>query len=159
MRTLSGNQRATAMTTLRAAGLGDLETIHYIRREAILGVRFATLEEGDLRQWAERRSVEYFRERVVANRIVVALSEACTVGWGSVSASRITALYVRPSASSKGVGRKLMSWLEARIRNNGHASANLESSPNAVSFYRGLGYLEVGPLDERGALPMVRRIC
>ncbi len=144
------------MITLRAAGVGDLETIHHVRREAILGVRVAKLEEGDLRQWAERRSVEHFRERVVANRVVVALSEAGTVGWGSFCGSRITALYVRPSASSKGVGRKLMSWLEARITNNGHASVNLESSPNAVSFYRGLGYREVGPLDERGALPMVR---
>jgi GNAT superfamily N-acetyltransferase len=146
--------------TLRAAGVGDLETIHSVRREAILGVKFATtLEEEDLRQWAERRSMEYFRERVVATRVVVALSEAGTVGWGSFFGSRITALYVRPSAASKGVGRKLMSWLEARIRDNGHASASLESSPNAVSFYRGIGYLEIGALDERGALPMVRRIC
>lgn len=144
------------MITLRLTTLGDLEAIHNIRRDAILAVRFAALSEGKIREWAERRSVQYFRERVAANQAVIALSEANPVGWGSFSGDRVTALYVRPSASSRGIGRKLMSWLEARIRDEGHASAKLESSPNAVAFYRGLGYLEVGVPDEHGAVPMFR---
>lgn len=156
MPTLSGDKRPTPVITLRLAALGDLEAIHDIRRDAILAVRFAALSEGNLREWAERRSVEHFRERVAASQAVIALSEANPVGWGSFSSSRVTALYVRPSASSRGIGRKLMYWLEARIRDEGHASAGLESSPNAVAFYRGLGYFEVGPTDERGAVPMFR---
>ncbi len=144
------------MITLRLAVLSDLEAIHDVRRDAILGVKFATLSQGDLREWADRRSVEYFTSRVAANQAVIALSEANPVGWGSFSGSRVTALYVRPSASSIGIGRKLMSWLEARIKGEGHASAKLESSPNAVAFYRGLGYLEVGAPDEHGAVPMFR---
>ena len=130
-----GDKRSASVITLRTAVLSDLEAIHDVRRDAILGVSFTAVSEGELREWAERRSVEYFRERVAANQAVIALSEANPVGWGSFSRSRVTALYVRPSASSWGIGRKLMSWLEAQIRDEGHASAELESSPNAVAFY------------------------
>jgi GNAT superfamily N-acetyltransferase len=145
--------------TLRPATLGDLQAIHDIRRDAILAVTFAALSEKEIREWAGRRSVEYFGERVAANQAVIAISETDPVGWGSFSGDRVTALYVRPSASSKGIGRKLMSWLEARIRDEGHASAKLESSPNAVAFYRGLGYLEVGAPDQHGAVPMFRELA
>jgi hypothetical protein len=52
-----------------------------------------------------------------------------------------------------GVGRAIMSSLEADIVKRGHECATLESSPNAVGFYTKLGYTSVGLPDE-GAVPM-----
>jgi hypothetical protein len=49
-----------------------------------------------------------------------------------------------------------MAWMESRIEQHGHSSVTLESSPNAVGFYKRLGYQETGLPDERGAHPMAR---
>ncbi len=142
------------MVTLRQATVGDLDVIHDIRRDAILGVKFEPLSERDLREWADRRTVGFFRERVAANQVVVAFYEGRAVGWGSFSWNRVTALYVRPSVSSRGIGREVISWLEFRIKDDGYAFAKLESSPNAVNFYKGIGYLGAGPPENGGAVPM-----
>jgi hypothetical protein len=51
-----------------------------------------------------------------------------------------------------------MEWMEMQITTTGFACVTLESSPNAVGFYKHLGYRPTRPPDERGALPMERAL-
>jgi GNAT superfamily N-acetyltransferase len=148
----------TVIVTLRQANLCDLQVIHAIRRHAILGIKSEVLAETDRQQWAGSRSQEYFIERVEAGELLIAMIEGTAVAWGSASGEFITGLYVCPSFGLRGVGRSIMSSLEARIRSDGHASARLDSSPNALQFYRGLGYVTVGPAQDDGAIPMKKAL-
>ena len=138
---------------LRPASLDDLDIVHAIRRDAILGI---PSEAGlsNRQSWADGRSPEFFADRVVAGHVVIASSEGEAIGWGSSADARITGLYVRSSWSRMGIGRMIMSRLEREIVKRGHEYAKLESSPNAVAFYSRLGYTPVGLPDSEGAAPM-----
>ena len=146
------------IVTLRQAGLNDLCVIHVIRREAILGIESKGLAETDRRKWADRRSHEFFRDRVASGEVVIAVCEGDAVGWGSVSGDLVTGLYVRPSVGLRGVGRKIVSSLESRIMRKGHVFARLESSQNAVHFYAELGYVAVGPPEDDGEISMKKAL-
>ena len=142
---------------LRTASLDDLGIIHAIRRDAILGVPSET-GLSDRQTWADRRSPEFFADRVAAGNVVIASSKGDDIGWGSSADAWITGLYVRTSWSRRGVGRTIMSSLETEIVQRGHTCARLESSPNAVGFYTTLRYAPVGLPDGEGAVPMKKRL-
>ena len=142
---------------LRTASLNDLGIIHAIRRDAILGVPSET-GLSDRQTWADRRSPEFFADRVAVGHVVIASSKGDDIGWGSSADAWITGLYVRTSWSRRGVGRTIMSSLETEIVQRGHTCARLESSPNAVGFYTTLGYAPVGLPDGEGAVPMKKRL-
>ncbi len=148
----------TVIVTLRQANLCDLQIIHAIRRDAILGIKSEALAETDRREWAGSRSQEYFIDRVAAGEVLIAMVEGTAVGWGSTSGEFVTGLYVCPCASLRGIGRSIMSSLESRIMSDGHTSARLESSPNALQFYRRLGYVPVGSPQDDGAIPMKKAL-
>jgi GNAT superfamily N-acetyltransferase len=142
--------------TLRLASLDDLGILHAIRRDAILGVP-SEMGLRDRQTWADRRSPEFFADRVVAGHVVIASAAGDDIGWGSSTEAWITGLYVCAAWSRRGVGRTLMSRLETEIVQRGHACARLASSPNAVGFYTTLGYAPVG-LHGEGAVPMKKRL-
>jgi GNAT superfamily N-acetyltransferase len=140
--------------TIRDASSADLGIIHDIRRDAILGIESGEFGMIEREAWADRRSPEFFAGRVAAGGVVLAISGGRGLGWGSSSRNYISGVYVRASSNRAGVGRAIMSRLEADIVTRGHESAALDSSPHAVGFYVKLGYVSVGPPDEEGALPM-----
>lgn len=144
--------------TIRKAGLDDLGIIHDIRRDAILGIESDELDIRGRQAWADRRSPEFYEERVATGDVVLADSAGSAIGWGSSSGDCITGIYIRSSSGRIGVGRAIMSSLEADIVKRGHESATVESSPNAVGFYTKLGYTSVGLPDDDGAVPMKKRL-
>ena len=148
---------AVTRIQLRNAQPDDLSAMHAIRRAAILGI--APVSDANAHQaWADSRSSDFYAERVAAGDAIIASLAGDDVGWGSSTANRITAVYVRSSSSHFGVGRILMSALEDAIHARGHGCATLESSPNALGFYAKLGYAETGVPLADGAVPMARRL-
>ena len=157
MRTLRSWGEPGMSVTIRKASLDDLGFIHDIRRDAILGIsdEFGVIER---QAWADRRSPEFFAERVAAGDVVLAVSGRSGLGWGSSSGDYISGVYIRSSSGRTGVGRAIMSRLESAIVKRGHESATLDSSPNAVGFYVKLGYAPVEPPDGDGAVPMKKAL-
>src|SRR5207249_6498527 len=83
----------------------------------------------------------------------VAVGEAA-IGWVEVDRGRVAALYVSLSCSRRGVGSALLTFAETAIRDSGYTTARLESSQNALDYYLRRGYLQCGPADSDGALPL-----
>ena len=100
--------------TIRKARSDDLGIIHDIRRDAILGIS-DDLGVIERQAWAERRSPEFFAERVAAGDVVLAVSGGSGLGWGSSSGDYISGVYIRSSSGRTGVGRAIMSRLESDI--------------------------------------------
>jgi ribosomal protein S18 acetylase RimI-like enzyme len=140
--------------TIRRASVEDLGIIHDIRRDAILGIESDGLGISDRQAWADRRSPDFYAERVAAGEVVLAISREAIVGWGSSSGDCITGIYICSSSGRMGVGRTIMSILEADIVNRGYERAKLESSPNALGFYTKLGYTSGGLSKDDDAVPM-----
>jgi GNAT superfamily N-acetyltransferase len=139
--------------TIRKGSSDDLSIIHDIRRDAILGISddFGVIER---QVWADRRSPEFFAERIAAGDVVLAVSGSSALGWGSSSGDYISGVYIRSSSGRRGVGRAIMSRLESDIVKRGHKYATLDSSPNALGFYAKLGYMPIGSLNDDRTVPM-----
>lgn len=83
---------------------------------------------------------------------LVAEHDGCVVGMGGFrpnAARQAEVLRVRthPAMRRRGVGRLVMSGLESRARELGLAEMFLDTAtnqPEAIAFYRSLGYNEVG---------------
>ena len=75
--------------------------------------------------------------------MIVAVSGASVVGMGALHGARIKRMYVQREFRHLGIGRRIHEILarEARTRHVGQLT--LESSLNAVEFYRRLGYQDV----------------
>jgi GNAT superfamily N-acetyltransferase len=138
---------------LRTAGLDNLTSMYAIRRESILGVP-SEASLSDRQAWADKRSPNYYQDRITTGHVVIASFEEDNIGWGSSSDDCITGLYVCSSWCRRGIGRIIMDSLEMEILRRGYTCARLESSPDAVGFYTKLGYESVGFPDEDRAVPM-----
>ena len=143
--------------TLHTARLSDLDLIHAIRRDAILGVP-AGADLRDRQAWADSRSPSFYADRLVAGQVVLARVAGEAIGWGSSADALVTGLYIRSAWSRRGIGRTLMARLETAIAQQGHVWAHLAASPNAVGFYTKLGYAPRGLADGAGAVPMTKRL-
>lgn len=145
-----------ADTVFRLVTLNDLEAVHDIRRDAILGTESEHFSPSELQTWADRRSPEYFAPRVAEGAIVLVVSEAGPIAWGSSAADKITGIYVRPSTWRAGVGRSLMARLEVDIVGRGYTCVTLSASANALGFYAKMGYTGVEPSADGKAVLMTK---
>ena len=98
------------IVTLRTASLDDLDIIHAIRRDAILGVPPETGLR-DRQTWADRRSPAFFADRVAAGRVVMASSAGDDIGGGAVPrrGSR-DSMCVHHGAAKASVGGSWLNW-------------------------------------------------
>ncbi|MFI5015911.1 MAG: GNAT family N-acetyltransferase [Hyphomicrobiales bacterium] len=76
------------------------------------------------------------RERLV----FVAFIGAELVGTVSLSTGRVNSVFVDPSHQGRGIGARMMAFIEKLALQQGRESVSLTSSLTAVSFYRKLGY-------------------
>jgi ribosomal protein S18 acetylase RimI-like enzyme len=83
---------------------------------------------------------------------LVAEQDGHLVGMGGIRPSEqqraeVLRVRVHPAARRRGVGRALMAALEQRAGQLGIGELHLDTAtnqPEAMAFYRGLGYLEMG---------------
>jgi GNAT superfamily N-acetyltransferase len=72
--------------------------------------------------------------------VLVAVDEAGLVGMGALQGHELVRVYVRPEAQRKGVGRTIVSALQAEARKRGLGTLTVHASPSSVPFYRSIGY-------------------
>src|SRR5215470_20418081 len=138
---------------IRRAEPADEEALASIRRRAILALAVPAMSREQAERWAARGAVDRVARAMREHDVWVAV-EGTAVGWVEVDRDRVAALYVSPSRSRRGVGSVLLACAETAIRNSGYGMVRLESSPNALDFYVGRGYVRCGPPDAEGAYPL-----
>ena len=109
-------------------------------------------------EWANSRDPEWILEVLRDRRVWVYQADGDVVGWVSVTASKIDGLYTSPPQAGRGIGTRLLRFVEAELERLGYAEATLDASVNAEAFYRRRGYEATGPRPKDGeALPMRKR--
>lgn len=156
----TGNERMTGAPSagsvvLRLARPADAHTIANMSRELI--------ENGLGWSWRrERVEMQIGCQDTVA---LVAESRRCIVGFAimyfGAEVAHLNLLAVARTRQRKGVGRRLIAWLEKSARVAGIASVRLEvraKNRGARAFYRALGYQEIAlaPRYYRGRESAVR---
>src|SRR5262245_33304393 len=138
---------------IRRAEAADEDALASMRRRAILALAVPAMSMEQAEKWATRAAADRIARAIREHDVWVALDEAA-IGWVEVDRDRVAALYALPSSSRRGVGSVLLARAEAAIRSSGYVIARLESSPNALDFYIGRGYVRCGPPDAEGAYPL-----
>lgn len=135
---------------IRPAGPGDGERIAEAHVDSIVSLGGAAYDEALVADWASPRTGERYRMAMATGeRMFVALDDAgqC-LGF---SAHRIedgvhrTAVYVRGSASRRGVGTALYAAAEAVARAGAATEVVVDASLVAVPFYTANGFLRGAP--------------
>ena len=134
------------MISIRKANENDAQAIWGIRIAAIDSQCAGYYPPKSLEIWTSGEMTKQF-VKTVADRFYVATIDGLIVGTGMIDlkSGKIDAIFVHPSKIRSGVGRKIMSYLEELALQAGLTKMILESTLNAVPFYRACGFVEETP--------------
>lgn len=135
------------MITIRKATKADAQACWDIRNAAINKGCTGFYAAGDLQIWTEGELTEQFSRIVDAHFYVAELlteksPDKKVVGTAMLDTpyAQLEALFVSPDAMGLGVGKALLQFIENMAFNQGIAQLRLESTLNAVDFYRHCGF-------------------
>ncbi|WP_322013536.1 GNAT family N-acetyltransferase [Paraburkholderia sp. J12] len=130
------------MLTIRKANRDDGVDAWEIRRTSVLAACAGHYPESALAQWVEGTVTEKWTS-VVERDFYVAVDDGLVVGTGmlTVESGQVDAIFVRPSHMGRGVGGKMLRFLEALAARHGVVEMRLDATLNAAPFYRSLGWV------------------
>ncbi|QYK08494.1 GNAT family N-acetyltransferase [Shewanella mangrovisoli] len=135
------------MLRIRKATQLDAKACWDIRNAAINKGCAGFYAQEDLEIWTQGELTESFRRMVGAHFYVAEIlnettQESTVVGTIMLDEpyAQVEALFVSPEAMGLGVGRSLLQFIETKAFNLGLAQLRLESTLNAVEFYRHCGF-------------------
>ena len=142
----------------RLARRSDAKQLGSIRRQAILVLASSEIGEERAANWANSASAERVIRAIEDHEVWVAGQAGVAVGWVEIDGERIEAMYVHPDVSLQGVGSRLLAHAERRVCELGHASIQLDASPNAEGFYLRNGYEPRAARRPDAARPMSKQL-
>jgi GNAT superfamily N-acetyltransferase len=130
---------APADVQIRAATPADCDELREVAVASKASWGYPREVMGD---WAE--SLHISPELLDATETVVAEAGGRTVGWAQLippvaGVAVLDHLWIAPGSMRAGIGTRLFRWAAARAREQGAATMEWESDPNAVGFYRQMG--------------------
>ncbi len=129
-------------TRIRKASADDAAVAWEIRNAAILSQCKGHYPPESLAIWTDGEITEGFIQFVVEHLYVATVNDA-VVGTGMIdcNSGRLDAIFVRPDMMGHGIGKQMMSFLEALGCAAGLTTLALDSTLNAAEFYRRCGFV------------------
>ena len=156
---------AIMIQEVRSATVADDIAICEVIRRSIAECCFADHrgEPTVISAWLENKTPENVVTWIQSpNSIaVVAIQEGGLVGFALATGDELALCYVLPEALHQGVGRQLLSAIEARSIAHGIAILRLESTITALQFYLRNGFIPSGPAQLWAGMagqPMVKHL-
>ena len=127
---------------IRKANKSDIDVAWNIRKESIKAECVEYYPSEVIEPWLNGSLPEGFASELESNFFVASEGDEI-IGLGALSYSdnKIYAIFVKPEFMSKGVGKQIMTFLEALALENSIKTVYLDSTLNAAPFYRSLGYV------------------
>ena len=130
------------MLVIRRAKPEDNESIGRIHLRAIKEICASHYAPEEIEAWAKLRKPDHYVESIRSKEFYVAEENGNLVGFSTLNqtSGEIEAIYIVPEIARGGIGQKILCKLEERAQDFGLKSLYLNSSLNAVAFYRHSGY-------------------
>ena len=134
---------------IRTATHADLDAIGDVYRRSALSNardRDALLAHPD--------ALDFAGDGVDAARTIVAVVDGTIVGFATAGpvvdgTAELDDLFVDPERHRRGIGRALMGEVAARVRSAGGSRVDVTANPDALAFYRSVGFRAVGEAETR----------
>jgi GNAT superfamily N-acetyltransferase len=150
---------------VRSATVADDIAICKVLRRSISECCFADHrgEPTVISAWLENKTPENVVTWIQSPNAVavVAIQEGDLVGFALSTGDVLALCYVLPAALHQGVGRQLLTAIEARSIAHGVTILRLESTSTALQFYLRNGYVPSGPAQHWAGMaghPMVKHL-
>ena len=129
------------MLSIEKAKREDARAVWEIRNAAILNQCTGHYSPDTLNIWTGGELSEEFMD-AVEKHFYVATYDDRVVGTGmiNIEIGKIDAIFVHPNYMRKGIGKKIVEFLESIALRHGLEALNLESTLNAATFYRACGF-------------------
>ncbi len=118
----------------------EIETASTMIRNTLLLSNSRDYELHIIERLAQSYSPEYLLQPAGAGRLYVHFDGARIDGTIGFDGERISALFVSPDRQGKGVGSRLLEFVEERARAGGRKRIVVDASLTAAPFYRKNGY-------------------
>ncbi|MBN3766126.1 GNAT family N-acetyltransferase [Burkholderia sp. Ac-20365] len=130
------------MIEIRRATRMDAPAAWEIRKTAILAQCVGHYPLTSLLAWTDGAPGDKWANLVAERDFYVALHEGSVAATGMLTPStrQVDAIFVSPSHMGKGLGRHMLSFIEARATDHALDSLRLDATLNAASFYRRFGW-------------------
>lgn len=134
-----------ATFSLRRAVAADAPAMWAIRAQAIRETCRNHYPAALIARWSSGSLPESFPSRIEGGYFIVGTVESRIAGFAAlkVSSAEIEAVFVAPDAGRHGLGRQLLANLEDAALDAGLRAVRVNSSLNAVPFYRAMGYRSI----------------
>lgn len=106
----------------------------------------------------DKASPNDFIERSKKMLIVIYEEEGMILGMGALDKNEIRTMFTRISSQGKGVGSKILKYLESEAIKKGYKKVFLHAALNAVEFYKKQGYLYIKKLNEKKDNVIIKNI-
>jgi ribosomal protein S18 acetylase RimI-like enzyme len=128
---------------LDLANRSDLSSVVEVRRTGILADAPSAMQANDVVVWAEESKDIEIIDQIDKKNILVARSDSGEViGWIRAENDCVEGLFVSGEYQHMGIGRALLLAIEHDMAKQGITTVRLQSSLNAIEFYKSCGYVE-----------------
>jgi putative acetyltransferase len=131
---------------IREALPADALAICRVHQEAVRGLCNQHYTRDEIEAWIGRRVPEDYARDIAELEVLVATNDSDGVmGFAvlDVAEHEVMAVYVHPTAAHDGLGRVLLTRLEAIAVEHGLTELHLDGSLNAFEFYARSGYAPI----------------
>ena len=133
------------MFDIRRATANDAQTAFDIRRLAIRHQCIGAYTEQQMLDWTKGTAEDGY-DKLMAKHFYLVCTEGEPVATGMLDLEQheIGAIFIRPDFMQRGLGKRVLFFLEDLARELGLAEVCLDATLNAVDFYRRCGYIGEG---------------
>lgn len=130
------------MLTIRKAKRDDAPNAWDIRHASVHAACVRHYPEATLCAWVDGAPSDAWAA-IVERGFYLALDNDRPVGTGmlTVESGQVDAIFVQPSHIGRGIGRRMLEYLEALARESGLVDLRLDATLNAAPFYREHGWV------------------
>ncbi len=129
---------------IRRARIDDAKAISKICCDTIRYVNSKDYSASQIKAWLTSDRVSNVRNKIKHKKkdVFVIVDKDIILGMGSLSLEEdeLSSLYIKHNVSRKGIGTKLLKYLEKYAKRKGVSTLKLNSSVTAYSFYKHRGY-------------------
>ena len=130
---------------IRPATVEDRQAIWQVHTQAIRQTAQSHYDAAQIEAWAGRLILEHYSPN--PGFFVAEAENGLVVSFGEINleAAEIEAVFVATQYARRGIGRRLLLFLEDLATQRGLTHLVLDASLNAVAFYEKMGYRQENP--------------
>ncbi len=133
--------RSRAGVRIRAARLSDARAVAAVMRASIRALARGAYSQGQLAAWSSLPSLYHAWAMTAGGESYFVAERAGRIaGYAALRGGEVTAVFVRPSATRRGIGAALLARVEREARRRRVRRLVVHAALSALEFYEAMGF-------------------